>query len=129
MTPEVYEDEDAPKCPYCGHEQIEDLWEVSDEMSCCECGRDFAVETHTVTTYTTRPIRCNQGAHTFGPPELHMSYDDRLCARWNAERFLGRRDHRPKDVWRHSCTKCLASENRSTTLGGPNPFPPTPERA
>jgi hypothetical protein len=47
-------------CPYCGYEDT-DSWEHDDDSSeatCSDCGKDFRIEIHRSTTYSSFKIDC-----------------------------------------------------------------------
>lgn len=63
-TVEGHDHTDAPKCPFCGHEET-DAWEIDfglawegdTEVSCGRCGKDYFCSRHCEVTFSSEPIK------------------------------------------------------------------------
>lgn len=113
---------DEITCLYCDYE-LGDSWEYRDsgEAECPQCEKTFEFERHTTVHYSSRRKDCEQ-AHEFG--HAHVSrVTQETTDRWNRERFCGRSDHKPHDLWIRKCANCEHAEYRELPLNSPNPWP------
>jgi hypothetical protein len=60
-----YNYEDNPICPHCDHEHSRDFCDESGKYTCDECGEDFNVSVYVEVTYSTSPVSCGRGKHTY----------------------------------------------------------------